>query len=376
MSSKKPWSSPNPNNSEPKFHGTPIIEDRHGKILRPITRNQQALYDAIQENDIVFVNGPAGTGKSCLSTWIGIAGIDAGLYDSLILTRPLQTSGEDLGFLPGTVDEKVAPFMEPLFSAIEVVKGRRISVDHAKPDPIVPISKYKVKKGFDKNNNKKPEIAKPVVSANEEFYKKVQVCPVAYMRGATKARSFILIDEAQNLSSVQTRLIITRIGFGSKLIICGDATQSDLDNRVKSGFREAQQLLKGIKGIGFITMTFDDIVRHRIIKEILIKYAQNDAKSYRSYSNREFIENESDLRNYDFSEDVDEDLPESTEAVEECTEPPILLQAPKVTKLPQKRLKKVIIQDAVGDDKFDKDKDVYDEKYAEDIESDPIDSDK
>jgi phosphate starvation-inducible protein PhoH and related proteins len=297
------YSSPNPNNSDPKFHGTPIIEDKHGKILRPITKNQQILYESIQQNDIIFVNGPAGTGKTCISTWVGIAGIDSGKYEQLILTRPIQTSGEDLGFLPGTIDEKVSPFMEPLFSAIEQVKGKRITTEHVKEDnqTQTPTSKYKSKKGIDKYN--KPRMSSTITPSNEDFYKKVQVCPVAYMRGATKAKSFIVIDEAQNLTSTQIRLIITRIGYGSKLIICGDATQSDLDGRVKSGFREAQTLLKGINGIGFITMTFDDIVRHRIIKDILIRYANYDAKSYKSYNNREFIENEQDLRNYDFTDD-------------------------------------------------------------------------
>lgn len=307
MPSKKTWSSPNPSNSEPKFHGTPIIEDRHGKTLRPITRGQQDLLEAIERNDIVFVNGPAGTGKSVISTWIGIAGIDAGEYEHLVLTRPIVEAGEELGFLPGTFEEKVAPYMQPLYEAIEVVKGKRVMPEHAKPEQPVPPSKYKIKKGVDFKASRKPEPTKAIPSPNDDFYKKVNVCPLAYLRGTTKSRSFIILDESQNVTSVQMKMMLTRLGYGSKLVVCGDINQSDLDGRAKSGFREAQQILKGVKGIGFITLGIDDIVRHKLIKDIIIRYEQKNNKSKGDvYSNREFIENERDLRNYDFDEEPEE----------------------------------------------------------------------
>jgi phosphate starvation-inducible PhoH-like protein len=301
----------------PKFHGTPIIEDKNGKTLRPITRGQQQLLEAIETNDIVFVNGPAGTGKTCVATWYAIAGIDAGLYEHLVLTRPIVEAGEELGFLPGTFEEKVAPYMQPLYEAIEMVKGKQ------KPKPPMEMSqKFPPQKTFDRRG-KKPvkkgysdEAESHLYefkSDNADFYSKVNVCPLAYLRGSTKAKSFIILDEAQNVTSTQMKMMLTRLGYGSKLVICGDINQSDLESRVKSGFREAQSLLKKIKGIGFVTLNADDIVRHRLIKDIILRYEGKDsARRSDVQSNRNDIENVRDLRNYDFSTDDDEDDEEPT----------------------------------------------------------------
>lgn len=291
-----------------KFHGDEIIKDRNGKVLRAITRGQQALLEAIDENDIIFVNGPAGTGKTVVATWYGIAGIDDGIFDNLVLTRPIVEAGEELGFLPGTFEEKVAPYMQPLYEAIEVVKGKRITPEMASKfeaaQPPV-LSKYRKKKvGKGDMDAPKP---RQKVTANEEFYKRVSVCPLAYLRGATKSKSFIILDEAQNVTKTQMKLMLTRLGQGSKLIICGDINQSDLERKSDSGFRHAQQILNGVKGIGFITLGVDDIVRHRLIKDIIMRYDKAESgrcgggKSY-VIDNREFLDEE-----YDYSDDDDMD---------------------------------------------------------------------
>lgn len=288
-----------------KYHGDAIIKDKHGKVLRAITRGQQDLLECIDKNDIVFVNGPAGTGKSVVSTWYGIAGIDDGIYDNLVLTRPIVGAGEELGFLPGTFEEKVAPYMQPLYEAIEVVKGKRITPEmmekmEATQPPVM--SKYRNKKAAKGEKvESRPRVKLP---ANEEFYKKVNVCPLAYLRGTTKAKSFIIIDEAQNVTKTQMKLMLTRLGHGSKLIVCGDINQSDLERKSDSGFRHAQQILKGIKGIGFVHLTIDDIVRHRLIRDIIIRYENNENSFNKKeiFNNNEFLDDD-----YDYDDDYEDD---------------------------------------------------------------------
>jgi phosphate starvation-inducible protein PhoH and related proteins len=306
----------------PKYHGTPIIEDKHGKILRPITRGQQDLLEAMESNDIVFVNGPAGTGKTVIATWYGIAGIDAGLYDQLVLTRPIVEAGEELGFLPGTFEEKVAPYMQPLYEAIEVVKGKRITTEmDTKIGATQHQNSYRDKKGMLK---KKPTNDAPSKKAqNEDFYKRVNVCPLAYLRGSTKSKSFIILDEAQNVTTTQMKLMLTRLGQGSKLIVCGDINQSDLERSSMSGFREAQKLLQKVDRIGFVHLDINDIVRHKLIRDIIIRYESKQAKRNSDvYSNRfdneHDNENFRDLRNFDC--DLDEDA-DGDEDVDENGEP-------------------------------------------------------
>lgn len=287
-----------------KFNGDVIIKDKHGKQLRAITRGQQELLVALDQNDIIFVNGPAGTGKTVVATWYGIDGIDRGDYEHLVLTRPIVEAGEELGFLPGTFEEKVAPYMQPLYEAIEVVKGKRITPEmashiesHSKPD----VSKYRKKK-----ISKGEQEAQPYkkIESNEDFYRKVNVCPLAYLRGSTKARSFIILDEAQNVTKTQMKLMLTRLGYGSKLVICGDINQSDLERKSDSGFRQAQQILQGVHGIGFVTFGVEDIVRHKLIRDIIIRYEKTDSKNTPSnevYSNREFLDDD-----YDFEDEGDD----------------------------------------------------------------------
>jgi phosphate starvation-inducible PhoH-like protein len=290
-----------------KFHGDVIINDKNGKALRAITRGQQELLEVIEKNDIIFVNGPAGTGKSVVSTWYGIAGIDKGIYDKLVLTRPIVEAGEELGFLPGTFEEKVAPYMQPLYEAIEVVKGKRITAEMAaqyeakQPPELSGYRKKKVGKGEMDMPKQKQKI-----TSNDDFYKKINVCPLAYLRGTTKGKSFIILDEAQNVTKTQMKLMLTRLGHGSKLIVCGDIKQSDLERKSDSGFRHAQNILKGVRGIGYVSLGIDDIVRHRLIKDIIIRYDMSENST--GFDKKEIFNNRESLDNdYDFEEDFDEE---------------------------------------------------------------------
>lgn len=300
---------------QPKFNGDVIIKDKHGKQLRAITRGQQELLVALDQNDIIFVNGPAGTGKTVVATWYGIDGIDRGDYEHLVLTRPIVEAGEELGFLPGTFEEKVAPYMQPLYEAIEVVKGKRISPEmashiesHSKPD----ISKYRKKKIGKGEQDVQPY---KKIESNEDFYRKVNVCPLAYLRGSTKSKSFIILDEAQNVTKTQMKLMLTRLGYGSKLVICGDINQSDLERKSDSGFRQAQQILQGVHGIGFVTFGVEDIVRHKLIRDIIIRYENTDRtnSSNELYSNREFLDDDYDYADDDVTEENVEEENSDTE---------------------------------------------------------------
>jgi phosphate starvation-inducible PhoH-like protein len=259
------------------------------------------------------------THNTVVATWYGIDGIDRGNYEHLILTRPIVEAGEELGFLPGTFEEKVAPYMQPLYEAIEVVKGKRITPEmashiesHAKPD----LSKYRKKK----LGKGEPEVQSyRKVESNDDFYRKVNVCPLAYLRGSTKAKSFIILDEAQNVTKTQMKLMLTRLGYGSKLVICGDINQSDLERKSDSGFRQAQQILQGVRGIGFVTFDVNDIVRHKLIKDIIIRYENTDRRKSSSdevFSNKEFLDDEYDYDDYDDADD------EGNAPAEESSEEP------------------------------------------------------
>lgn len=253
------------------YRGTEIIKDRHGEPIYTKTAGQEELVAAIEANDIIFVNGPSGTGKTAIATWVGIDGIDRGQYEKLILTRPLVTSGEEVGFLPGSLDEKAAPYMEPLYNAIYTVKGKRKSAeDIVKEMPPVISAKEKKAKRASK------QTVTDQLAASKDFYDKVQVCPLAFIRGSTLSKSYIVCDEFQNTSIMQMKMMITRLGKGSKMIICGDPNQCDLrgyrDQPVQSGFTHAQKLLAGVPRIGFVTLGVDDIVRHKLIKEIICRY--------------------------------------------------------------------------------------------------------
>lgn len=249
-----------------KPFGEPIVLDRNGKPIYAKTQGQHGLSLAIDEYDILFVNGPAGTGKTFLSVCKAVKAIDDGAYQRLILTRPAVESGEELGALPGDLNDKISPYMKPLYQCIE---------------------KLKPKKPTNGNGNGKKK--KKVVKEDQyidNWYSRVEVSPLAYMRGLTFEDAFILMDEAQNVSEKQMKLFLTRMGHGAKVVITGDATQSDLDRKTRSGFKHAQNLLKGVDKVGFITLDERDIVRHKLVKDIILKY-EEEKRINEHYSNHD-----------------------------------------------------------------------------------------
>jgi len=285
------------------FRGSEIIRTRKGKPIYARTQGQQDLVDAINANDIIFVNGPSGTGKTAIATWLGIAGIDAGNFEKLVLTRPVVTSGEELGFLPGTMDEKVAPYMQPLYDAISLIKGGR---DERASEPELPaMLSSKEKKRL--RAERKDEDARE----RKSFYELVQVCPLAYIRGSTLANSFIVCDEFQNVTVSQMKTMLTRLGRHSKMVICGDSEQCDLPERTQSGFTHAMELLRGLKRVGFVELGIDDIVRHRLIRDIIVRYERpnvsgcmENADRDREYLRRSHFPGwNPDKEGYDFGEE-------------------------------------------------------------------------
>ena len=287
------------------FCGQEIIRDFHDRPIYTKTPGQDELVETIKKNDIIFVDGPSGTGKTAIATWLGVNGIDDGVYEHLVLTRPVVSGGEELGFLPGSLDEKVAPYMQPLYDAISFVKGRRTKPeDQVKQMPVLSNKEKRAKKG------KKAEEC----FSNSDFYTKVQVCPLAFIRGSTLARSFIVCDEFQNTTVAQMKMMLTRLGKDSKMVICGDRNQCDLDDRVESGFSHAWKILQGMHRVGFVTLGVDDIVRNRLIKELILRYEVPGYKpnSYNSEDEDAFKKIpahtwERDEDGYDFSNDEDDD---------------------------------------------------------------------
>lgn len=287
------------------FCGQEIIRDFHDRPIYTKTPGQDELVETIKKNDIIFVDGPSGTGKTAIATWMGVNGIDDGVYEHLVLTRPVVSGGEELGFLPGSLDEKVAPYMQPLYDAISFVKGRRTKPeDQVKQMPVLSNKEKRAKKG------KKADEC----FSNSDFYTKVQVCPLAFIRGSTLSRSFIVCDEFQNTTVAQMKMMLTRLGKDSKMVICGDRNQCDLDDKVESGFSHAWKILRGMGRVGFVTLGVDDIVRNRLIKELILRYEVPGYKpnSYNSEDEDAFKKIpahtwERDEDGYDFSNDEDDE---------------------------------------------------------------------
>jgi len=213
-----------------------IRVSRQGKMVRARGRGQLAYLAAIRSHDIVFGIGPAGTGKTYLAMAWAVSSLLAGQVSRIVLVRPVVEAGENLGFLPGDLTEKINPYLRPLHDAMLEMLGR---------------DEYAVffEKGF------------------------VEVAPLAYMRGRTLANAVIILDEAQNTTVTQMKMFLTRLGNDSKVIITGDATQTDLPSRVKSGLVHARRILEGIDGIAFVDFTAADVVRHRLVQEIINAYA-------------------------------------------------------------------------------------------------------
>lgn len=256
--------------------GPAIIEDNSGKSIFPKTQGQFDLVEAIDKYDILFINGPSGTGKTYLAVCKAVAAMKQNKYDKLIITRPAVESGESLGHLPGSLDEKIAPFMKPIFDYINELKPKANTLEQ-EVKTVLPTPKKKKAKFED--------VIKDPSSKTDPWYKRVEILPIAYMRGVSFKNSFVISDESQNMSILQMKMFLTRIGANSKVIITGDASQSDLNRKLRSGFRHAQEILKGVKEIGFITLGEDDIMRHKVIKEIIIRYEKDADRNYGTQSN-------------------------------------------------------------------------------------------
>ncbi|UED86528.1 PhoH family protein [Streptomyces profundus] len=221
---------------------TQNILSNRGKTIRPKTLNQKRYVDAIDQHTIVFGIGPAGTGKTYLAMAKAVQALQSKMVNRIILTRPAVEAGERLGFLPGTLYEKIDPYLRPLYDALH---------DMLDPDSI-------------------PRL----LSAGT-----IEVAPLAYMRGRTLNDAFIILDEAQNTSPEQMKMFLTRLGFESKIVITGDVTQVDLPGSTPSGLREVQAILDGVDDVHFSRLTSQDVVRHRLVGRIVDAYERYDDRT-------------------------------------------------------------------------------------------------
>ncbi len=216
-----------------------ILSSR-GRTIRPKTVNQKRYVDAIDQHTIVFAIGPAGTGKTYLAMAKAVKALQAKDVSRIILTRPAVEAGERLGFLPGTLYEKIDPYLRPLYDALH---------DMVDPESI------------------------PRLLAQGT----IEIAPLAYMRGRTLNDSFIILDEAQNTSAEQMKMFLTRLGFGSRMVVTGDVTQVDLPSGQASGLRIVQDVLDGVADVYFCRLTAHDVVRHKLVADIVDAYARFDA---------------------------------------------------------------------------------------------------
>ena len=220
---------------------TANILSNRGRTIRAKTLNQKRYVDAIDNNTIVFGIGPAGTGKTYLAVAKAVQALQAKRINRIVLTRPAVEAGERLGFLPGTLSEKIDPYLRPLYDALH---------DMIDPDSI-------------------PRL---ITSGT------IEIAPLAYMRGRTLNDSFIILDEAQNTSAEQMKMFLTRLGFGSTMVITGDVTQVDLPGGTTSGLRVVTEILEGIDDLAFCRLTSHDVVRHKLVGRIVDAYERYDAK--------------------------------------------------------------------------------------------------
>lgn len=215
-----------------------VVYSISGKPIKSRSANQQKLIDAYNNNDMLFAVGPAGTGKTYLSIALAVKALKEKATKKIILSRPAVEAGEKLGFLPGDMKDKIDPYLQPLYDALE--------------DMI------------------------PAVKLQDMIEKHIiQIAPLAFMRGRTLSDAVIILDEAQNTTSAQIRMFLTRLGWNAKMIITGDLTQVDLPHGTTSGLREAIRVLNGIEGISFINMNEKDIVRHKLVTRIVNAYERD-----------------------------------------------------------------------------------------------------
>ncbi|HHV59587.1 MAG TPA: PhoH family protein [Clostridiaceae bacterium] len=212
-----------------------------GKKIKSKTHGQRQYIDAIRNNDVVFSIGPAGTGKTFLAVAMAVTAFKNREVSRIILTRPAVEAGEKLGFLPGDLQNKVDPYLRPLYDSLHEIMGPETYHKH-------------MEKGA------------------------IEVAPLAYMRGRTLDDSFIILDEAQNTTPEQMKMFLTRMGFGSKVVVTGDITQIDLPENKKSGLKEVMKILKNIKGIEFVYLTDRDVIRHELVQKIIKAYDRYDEK--------------------------------------------------------------------------------------------------
>ena len=231
------------------FMDTVYISTRN-RYITPKSLNQKNYIDAIRRHDLVVGIGPAGTGKTYLAMASAVAALSKGEADRIILTRPAVEAGERLGFLPGNLEEKVNPYLRPLYDALHDM-----------------MSFEKVQRMLERGA--------------------IEVAPLAFMRGRTLNDSFVILDEAQNTTSEQMKMFLTRLGFNSKAVITGDVTQIDLPPGMRSGLVEIQGILKGIEGIKFVYFTEKDVVRHRLVQEIIVAYERAGRTGVNSGPGRE-----------------------------------------------------------------------------------------
>ncbi len=218
-----------------------VVYSIAGKPIKSRSANQQKLIDAYNENDMVFAVGPAGTGKTYLSIALAVKALKEKTAKKIILSRPAVEAGEKLGFLPGDMKEKIDPYLQPLYDALEDM-----------------IPAVKLQDMMDKHV--------------------IQIAPLAFMRGRTLSDAVVILDEAQNTTPAQIRMFLTRMGWNTKMIVTGDLTQVDLPRGQKSGLREALDILGDIEGIGVVNLTGKDIVRHKLVTRIVNAYEKADKK--------------------------------------------------------------------------------------------------
>ncbi|HEQ3527566.1 TPA: PhoH family protein [Bacillus cereus] len=212
-----------------------IFKTAKGKSIRVKTMGQRRYIHAMKKNDIVFGIGPAGTGKTYLAVVMAVRALKQGYVKKIILTRPAVEAGENLGFLPGDLKEKVDPYLRPLYDALHDILGQEYT-------------QRMMERGV------------------------IEIAPLAYMRGRTLDDSFVILDEAQNTTGAQIKMFLTRLGFSSKMVITGDPSQVDLPKGVKSGLSIAANILSGVSGLSFITLEQTDVVRHPLVQRIIEAY--------------------------------------------------------------------------------------------------------
>lgn len=237
-----------------------IIHGMNGKPIVARTENQQRLVKAFEENDLVFATGPAGTGKTFVAIALAVKALKNKEIRKIILSRPAVEAGEKLGFLPGEMKDKLDPYLQPLYDALQdMVPGAKL-------------------KEYMENNV-------------------IQIAPLAFMRGRTLNDAVIILDEAQNTTTHQIKMFLTRLGMNAKMIITGDVTQIDLPPTVTSGLVQAMQILKGVKGIGKVEFEKKDIVRHKLVQRIVEAYDKFDSKHGKGGSRTVSKEQQEEIKN-------------------------------------------------------------------------------